>query len=120
MDKKVSLIGLLVLAVGEQAHAANLAMIASPPTAMNLVVLIVFGASVAGGVKVLSAVRGGQLSKSWQLFVMGFFVMGLSQLAVICHSLELLELPEFVTPALLLVSAALFLYGVLETRRTLS
>jgi hypothetical protein len=71
-------------------------------------------------VKVLNLVRGGQLSKSWQLFLAAFIVLVLSQAAVLLSILEVIVLPSFVIPACLAIATGLLLLGIIETKRVLS
>jgi uncharacterized membrane protein HdeD (DUF308 family) len=102
------------------AHAANLAVITSPPTMLHVVVLFFAVACTAGSVRVISLVRGGRMSKSWQMFLGGFLVLALAQIILLCETFEVLTLPGFVVPTALVVMAGLFLFGIVETKRTLS
>jgi len=119
--RKTILLGVLFFAVGaSRAEAANFAVITSPPTLLNLFILVFAVACVAGAVKVLALVRGGQLSKSWQLFLGGFGVLTLCELGILGNSFEIFSLPSFVVPAGLVLMSGLFFFGILETRRVLS
>ena len=120
MNKKISLAMLFLCASAGRAEAANFAVIASPPTLFNVLILAVAIACVCGAFKVLALVRGGQLSKSWQFFVAGFGVLGLCQLAMLAGAFEIITLPAFVVPAGLAVMTGLFLFGIIETKRVLS
>ncbi|MCK4605915.1 MAG: hypothetical protein KAU35_01330 [candidate division Zixibacteria bacterium] len=119
MKKIAVLPALLVLAGAGSAQAANFAVIKSPPTLLNFLILIVAVVCMAGSLKVVELIRGGILSKSWQLFLGGFAVLTLAQLATLLNALEIVNLPSFVVPALLILMAGLFLYGVHEAKRTL-
>ncbi|HWR83657.1 MAG TPA: hypothetical protein VN285_10160 [Candidatus Deferrimicrobium sp.] len=110
---------LAVSFIADQAQAANLAVIVSPPTLLNLIILGVGIACVMGAVKVLSLVRGGQMSRSWQLFAAGFGVLVLCEFLLVANAIEIITLPSFVVPAGLAVMSGLFLYGIRETRRVL-
>lgn len=114
--------GLLLIAVAplSRAEAANVAVMTNPPAILNMLVLVGAVVCTAGAVQVLSLVRGGRLSRSWQWFIGGFAALALAEIILLCQMFEVLTLPEFVVPTLLLVMAALFLYGVLEIKRTLS
>ena len=120
MNKKILLGTLFLCAAGGPAEAANLAVITSPPTLLNVLILAAAVACAAAAVKVLSLVRGGLLSKSWQFFVAGFGVLGLCQLIRLGAAFELITLPAFVVPSLSVVMAGLFLTGIIETKRALS
>ena len=111
---------LAALAPLSRAEAANIAVITNPPTFLNLLVFVGAVVCTTGAVQVFSLIRGGRLSRSWQWFIGGFAALALAEIILLCQMFELLTLPEFVVPTLLLAMAALFLYGVLEIKRTLS
>ena len=113
------LTGVLTL-FSSSAKAANFTAITSPPTILNLVIFIGALACVVFGLKIVDLVRGGQLSKVWQLFIAAFVLLVLSEAALLCGTFEFFSLPEFVVPALMTLAIGLFLYGVTETRKVLS
>lgn len=110
---------LLLVATTTEAHAANLAVITSPPAMLNLVILIGAAFCMIGAAKILSLVRGGQMTRSWQMFAGAFGVLTLCQIALLGHLLELLVLPTFVVPALLMGMVTLFAFGIFEMKRVL-
>ncbi|MCK4574460.1 MAG: hypothetical protein KAU36_08810 [candidate division Zixibacteria bacterium] len=119
--KKIVLFSLAFSALGtSQAWAANFAVITSPPTLLHFFILAAAVGCLIGSFKVLSLVKGGQLSKSWQIFMLGFIVLALCQLAILFRDFEIVGLPVFVIPAMLFLMSGLFLYGVFEAGRTLS
>jgi hypothetical protein len=121
MSKKCLAIWTLALcALAGRVEAANYAVITSPQTLLNFVILAFAVAGVSGSVKVLTLVRGGQLSKGWQYFVAGFVVLGLCQLAILGGAFEVITLPSYVVPACLTVMTGLFFFGIIETKRALS
>jgi len=120
MSKKMLLGMLFFVAGASRAEAANFAVITSPPTMLNVFILVFATSCVAGTLKVLALVRGGQLSKSWQLFLAGFGVLVLSELAILANSFEIIMVPSFVIPAGLVLMSGLFLFGIIETKRALS
>lgn len=119
MKRNILSIAGLILLLSPAANAANLAMIANPPTIFSMLLLIVAAAGLFGAFKVAELVRGGLLSKSWQLFIIGFVVLVLSQVASLLHDFEILALPSFVVPMMLVVMMGIFTYGVFEAKRTL-
>lgn len=119
MYKRLPLVAMLFLLGNSRAEAANLAVITNPPTMMNILILGFGIACVGGAFRVYTLVRGGQLSKSWQLFLGGFAVLVLAQLLMIFSAMEIVSLPSFVIPACFVLMAGLFLWGILETKRTL-
>jgi len=120
MNKKMlaTVLGFALLA--GRAEAANFAVITSPPTLINVVIFAISLGGVWGSVKVLSLVRGGQLSKSWQFFLAAFIVLVLCQVAMLLSALEIIVLPSFVIPACMAITTGLLLLGIIETKRVLS
>lgn len=100
-------------------QAANFAVITSPPTILSIVIFLVALGCLYGVVKVLSLLKGGYLSRSWQLFMTSFIVLALSQVANLLKDFQLLSVPSFLVPALLVITSGLFLYGIFETKQTL-
>jgi len=101
------------------AQAANLAVITSPPTIFDLVVLLLAFAAIAVAYQLLGSLRGGYLSKSWQLFIGGFGVLALSQIAKLLHTFEIISLPVWIAPMLLLCGVGVLFLGVFQTKRIL-
>ena len=118
--KRIMSLSILLVAAAGRADAANLAVITNPPTALNMLVLFCAVAAATGAVKVLSLVRGGRLSRSWQMFVLGFALLAVGQIIMLCQVMELFTLPDMVVPAVSVAAVGLLLYGILEMKRTLS
>ena len=119
--KKVAVLSLgIILSQTGSANAANLAVITSPPTILNLIILFVAVAAMVVGFKLLDALRGGLLQKSWKMFMVGFGVLVLAQASALLQTFEILTLPIWVTPGLMMIWSGLFFYAVFETRRVLS
>ena len=119
--KKCFFFGIIISAVlVSDVQAANLAVITSPPTMFSLLVLIVAGACLFGSFQVMGQVKGGYLSRSWQMFFFGFVLLAISQLASIASAMEFFTLPELFTPLMLLLMSGLFAFGVFSARNTLN
>lgn len=119
--KKYLLTGIAaVLVVNESAHAANLAMITSPPTLFSFFVMLVAGFCLFGSFQVLNQVRGGMLGKSWLMFFIGFILLVISQFLNIATAMEFFVIPAMLVPLLLFLMSGVFAYGVLIARKTLS
>jgi predicted membrane channel-forming protein YqfA (hemolysin III family) len=119
--KKQFLMGITtVLAICDSAHAANFAMITSPPTMFSFFVLVIAGFCLFGSFQVLNQVKGGMLSRSWQMFFLGFALLAISQLLNIGNAMEFFSISAMVVPGLLVLMAGVFAYGVYTARRTLS
>jgi hypothetical protein len=110
----------LAVVTGATAQAANLAVITSPPTLLNVFILGIAIACAVASIKILELVRGGQMSKSWQILIIGFIIFAASQIVSLCVAFEIVNLPAYVVPALVVVALGLFLYGIFETKRILS
>jgi hypothetical protein len=112
----------MVLACGltESVQAANFAVITAPPTILNLIVLVLGVAGIAIGFQVLSVLKGGYLSRAWQVFIAGFAVLVLSQISVLLPTFEIVSLPDWVSPGLTVLWVAALFYGVFETKRILA
>lgn len=118
--KKTLLIGLIVtIATNSSAHAANMAMIVSPPTLFSFFVMIIAGFCLFGSFQVWNQVKGGLLSRSWQMFLIGFVILAVSQFLNVLSSVEIIGLPSFIVPLLLTMMAGVFMYGVYNARKTL-
>ncbi|MEA1980306.1 MAG: hypothetical protein U9N54_04960 [candidate division Zixibacteria bacterium] len=117
--KKIMLFGFAVLLTATNANAVNFAVITSPPIFLNVFILILAFGCILGALSIYKLVKGGNLSKSWQLFVFGFVVLTISQLGYLAQAFEILTLPIFIIPALMVITFGLFLYGIIETKKIL-
>ncbi len=87
-----------------------------------IVNLVVLGCAVVGlfwGIKVMSLVKGGLLSKGWQMFVLGFGFLILAELMILVNRFQLAGVPEEVSTLLYLLMAATWLAGINHTRKVL-
>jgi len=118
--KKILGLGILFLLISNSyAMAANFAVITSPSTFLNIFVLFAVIGCGVGSFKILSLLKGGQLFKSWQIFMFGFIVLALCELVILLNIFEIFHAPQFVVPTLLFITFGLFFYGIWETKRTL-
>ncbi len=119
--KRQLLIGLIaVLAICDSAQAANLAMITSPPAMFSFFVMVISGFCLYSSFQVLSQVKGGLLSRSWQMFLLGFGLLTISQFLSFASALEFFSISAGVVNGLLFLMAGVFAYGVYNARKTLS
>ncbi|MFH2049816.1 MAG: hypothetical protein ABIJ12_10265 [bacterium] len=118
--KRIIFLAVSIMMIGSNANAANLAMITSTPTMLDILILICSIGCVMGAMKVLSLVRGGQFSKSWQYLMGGFSALIVVQLLRIFNAIEIIMLPVFVIPTCFILMMGLFLYGIYEAKRILS
>lgn len=109
----------IILLSATRSEAANVAAVVTPPGLFSLVILLIACGCTVLGFKVLSAVRGGLLSKSWRFMVAGFVSLVLAQLTILLRDMEILNLPGWVAPGLLVVMIAALFAGLLHTKRVL-
>lgn len=118
--KKLLPIGLvLALSSTVRAESINLAVITSAPTLLNLMVFLCAIGGLVITIKVLALTRGGQLDKSWYMFISAFSVLILGQITAVLGSLGVVALPSFAMPLLLVMTAGLFVLGMFEVKRVL-
>ncbi len=91
----------------------------TPSSIVNIAILLCAIICLAWAMKILSLVRGGLLSKSWQMFVLGFCFLIFAQLMVIGEHAELFMLPSYTTTSLYLLMAITWLIGLYHTRKIL-
>ncbi|MEW6413461.1 MAG: hypothetical protein AB1483_13480 [Candidatus Zixiibacteriota bacterium] len=108
-----------VLVSYSQAMAANLAVIVSPPTALKIVILGIAVGCVVVSLKVVNVLKGGLLSRSWQILMLAFAVLAVSQLTGLLQDTEIIAIPSFVVPVLWVAMAGLFLFGIFEAKKIL-
>lgn len=90
-----------------------------PASIVTLILLLCSVLCLIWAFKVLSLVRGGLLSKSWQMFVLGFAFLLLAQLVTLGQQVALINLPGFVVTAFYLLMSITWLLGLYQTRRIL-
>ena len=119
--KKLIVTGLTLtpILLAANASAANFAVITSPPTALNLVILIAAIACIFGAAKISSILRGGLLSKSWQVFIFGFVALAIAELSILFNDFEIFIVPNYIAPALILAAVGLIFYGLYSIKQTL-
>lgn len=123
MKKTLSIIsaglgGVLTTAVPARA-AIRTENIYEPVSIVTLIVLLCSALCLIWAFKVLSLVRGGLLSKSWQMFVLGFGFLLLAQIVTLGQQVALINLPGFVVTAFYLLMSVTWLMGLYQTRRIL-
>jgi len=109
----------IIVLSASRVEAANVAVVVASPGIFNLAILLIACACAVVGFKVLSAVRGGLLSRSWQYIVAGFSLLALSQLVTLLNATEILSVPGWVVPVLLVAMSSVLFYGVFQTKQVL-
>jgi hypothetical protein len=85
----------------------------------NIVLLVCAFICLVWSLKVLSLVRGGLMSKSWQMFVLGFGFLVIAQILAIGEKVELYYLPGYTLTVFYLLMAITWLIGLYRTRKVL-
>jgi len=124
MMKKLINIFILFIIVGvlshEPAHATlNPEGLYSTTAIINVVVLLCAAGCLIWSLKILSLVRGGLISKSWQMIVVGFCCLIAAQLTVIGVKIGLFLIPAYVSTALYLLMTITWMAGLYQTRKVL-
>jgi len=70
--------------------------------------------------KIMSLVRGGLMSKSWQMFTLGFLFLILARLIIISASINLFVVPEYLSTIFYLLMTVTWLIGIFQTKRILA
>jgi len=122
--KKVSSIMMMMLALGllavKPAFAAfDVERISSTSAIINIVVLLFAVICLVWALKIMSLVRGGLISKSWQMFTLGFCFLIAAQILVVMQEAEFLILPGYFATSLYLVMTITWLMGLYQARKVL-
>ena len=103
------------------AHAAvNINALLSASGIADLVLLLCIFVCLFWSMKIMSLVRGGLMSKSWQMFTLGFLFLILARLMIISATINLFVVPEYVSTILYLLMTVTWLVGILQTKRILA
>ena len=109
----------LVLFTGRSAWAGSAPGIYSTEGIVHLILLLCAIVGLIWSLKILSLVKGGMMSKSWQMFVLGFCFLVFAQLMALGESAGMFFLPSYIKPSLYLLMAITWLIGLYHTRKVL-
>lgn len=70
--------------------------------------------------KIMSLVRGGMMSKSWQMFTLGFIFLILARVISLSAIINLFVVPDYVSTVLYLLMTITWLIGIFQTKRILA
>ena len=111
---------LVVVLAGNTAYASiQLEDFYSTSSIFNITLLICALICLMWSLKIMSLVRGGLMSKSWQMFVIGFGFLVIAQVFVIGENAQLFLLPGYIISVFYLLMAVMWLIGLYKTRRVL-
>lgn len=86
----------------------------------DLVLLLGIFICLFWSMNIMSLVRGGLMSKSWQMFTLGFIFLILARLVTIGASINLFVVPEYLSTILYLLMTVTWLIGIYQTKRILA
>lgn len=116
MFRKLSCL-LILAAVPAEANAANFAVITAPPTMLSVIILLAAGAGLVICSQVWSSVKGGQMGRVWQMFLIGLLLLVMNRVVALLTDFQIAAVPEFVAPMVLALMAGVFVYGMIEAKR---
>ncbi|MBN2226431.1 MAG: hypothetical protein JW763_03620 [candidate division Zixibacteria bacterium] len=123
MKKQLFLMGGFVLTTlfgAQPARAAiDTAELYTTASIFNLILLLCAIVCLIWSLKIMSLVRGGVLSRTWQMFGLGFGFLMLAQLLILGGRVNAFQLPGFVTTAFYVMMAITWLVGLYQTRKIL-
>jgi len=112
---------LLSLVFTKTAHASvDTGALFSISGIAEMVLLLCVVICLFWSMKIMSLVRGGMMSKSWQMFTLGFTLLMLARFLAIGQSVNLFVVPDYVSTILYLLMIATWLIGIYQTKRTLA
>ncbi len=112
---------LLSLLFSETAHATVEAKsLFSASGMINLVILICVLIGLLWSIKIMSLVKGGLMSKSWQMFSLGFAFLIIARFLIVIESINAFTAPEPVITILYLLMIITWLMGIYQTKKILA
>jgi len=123
MKKNMLMIGGVVsatLLTAEPARAGiETAGLYTTASIFNLILLLCAVLCMVWSLKIMSLVRGGVLSRTWQMFGLGFGFLMLAQVLILGGRINAFQLPGFVTTGFYVLMAITWLVGLYQTRKIL-
>ncbi len=121
--KRIGLIStflIVPLLSGSSAHAAlNPAVFYTPSGILDLAIFLATVICLIWAARVMSLVKGGMLSKSWQMFSLGFGFLLIARVLVLGETASLFAFPGYVLTGLYLLMIITWLYGLYQTKKVL-
>jgi hypothetical protein len=91
----------------------------TPAVVVHEILLICAVICLIWASKVLSLVRGGLMSKSWQMFMLGFVFLAIAQVLAIIENAQLVIFPEYLLSLVYLIMSITWLFGLYQLRKVL-
>ena len=106
--------------MASSAHAGmNPAMFYTPSGILDIAILLGALICLIWSAKVMSLLKGGLMSRSWQMFSLGFGFLLIAQIVNLGETVNLMALPGYVLAALYFLMVATWLFGLYQTKKIL-
>ncbi len=117
----ITLLGVVPLSLmASSAQAAiNPALFYTPSGILDVAILLGALICLIWSAKVMSLLKGGMMSKSWQMFSLGFGFLLIARILSLGETTNLMALPGYVLAALYFLMIATWLLGLYQTKRVL-
>jgi hypothetical protein len=112
-------VGTIIAAVSPAAASINMSNFYNTTSIIHVIIMLLALICLAWAMKILSYVRGGLMSKSWQMFVLGFGFLLIGQVVALCQNAGLFALPESFSLLVYLLMVITWLVGLYRTRKIL-
>jgi len=100
--------------------AVNIDALLSTAGIVDMVLLLCIIICLFWSMNIMSLVRGGLMSKSWQMFTLGFLFLILARIVIISATINLFVVPDYVATILYLFMTITWLIGIFQTKRILA
>jgi len=99
--------------------SVNPAVFYTPTGILDIAILLGTLICLLWAAKVMSLVKGGLMSKSWQMFSLGFSFLLIARILAISETASLFAIPGYVLTALYLLMILTWLFGLYQTKKVL-
>lgn len=117
----ISVAAMVMTAAFASSASASLRMedLYTTTSIVHIILLLCALICLVWALKILSYVRGGSMSKSWQMFVLGFGFLVIAQVLALSKNSGLLIVPDYLSAVVYLMMAFTWMIGLYQTRRVL-
>jgi hypothetical protein len=119
IKRAAAIIGISLSAVSPASANSGSEGMFSVSSIFNLILLICAIIGLLWAIRILALVRGGLMSKSWQMIVLGFACLAMAQILILGEKVNILPLPGYVATLFYILMAGTWLAGLYQTRKIL-
>ena len=109
----------LLMVIAGDASAADFSVLGTIPGMFTMLILLCALASLAVAIKLFSLVKGGALAKGYQLWVISFITLAVSQILILLEKMGIFALTFDVATVLFAGTVILWLIGLMQARKVL-